>query len=66
LNAIETQGGREYLTRSEVAELFGVNVRTIIRSDMPFVRFGRAVRYSRAAVKAWAEGGGMKTKEKAL
>jgi hypothetical protein len=45
------------LTRSECAAWLGISVRQLARLDVPYVKLGRLVRYSVAAVLRWMEGG---------
>jgi len=51
---------RQYISRSEVAAMWGVNPRTVERleydGELTAYRFGRCVRYKRSEVDAWAEG----------
>ena len=50
---------KPYLSRSEVAALWGVNPRTVERleydGELTAYRLGRSVRYKRSEVDAWAE-----------
>ena len=47
---------REYLDTRELAEWLGISVRTVVnlrqRHVLPYVKFGRVVRFNREAVEA--------------